>query len=332
MPRIWLNHWFSTAYYIIHLMRQNNPGFSFIGSNENKQSPIMTACDEWYQEPVLKGNDYVDYCLDFCKEQKIDVFMPRRRLLEISKNKARFEEIGVHVMVDDYQYVSLLNDKAKAYDFFRDNCIGDVPNYFIVTNTGEFEAAYNALLREYGWVCFKFVHDEGGKSYRLIDNSRRGYSALFKKLTTRITYAEALDALAERDSFPPIMVMPYLPGNEISVDCLKTHHGTIMIPRVKDYTRIERIHFDDGILSICNQMFDLIPLECPCNIQFKYLENTPFLLEVNTRMSGGTHLSCEASGINIPDIAVNKLLGVDKPWTLERKEICVTHVEMPVVL
>lgn len=331
MARVWLNHWFSTAYFIISMMRQSNPDFTFIGSNENKESPIMMVCDEWYQEPVLKGKEYVDFCVDFCKAHNVDVFMPRREMVEISKFKSRFTDIGVHVMMDDYQYVSLLNDKAAAYDIFRKNGIGDVPDYFIVKNLRDFESAYASLRDKYGWVCFKFVNDEGGKSYRLIDNSRRGYAALFRKLTTRITYEEAVDALSEKESFSPLMVMPYLPGSEISVDCLRTARGVIMIPRIKDYSRIERIHYDDGILSTCDQLLQSIPLECPCNIQFKYLDEIPYLLEVNTRMSGGTHLSCMATGINIPDIAVNKLLGVEKPWSLERIEASVTHVEMPIV-
>ena len=332
MKRIWLNHWFSTAYFIIGMMRDSNPGFRFIASNENRESPIMKVCDEWYSEPGLKGKDYVDFCLSFCKEQNIDVFMPRRGMVEISKYKALFEENGTKVMVDDYPYVSLLNDKAAAYDHFREEGIGKVPDYFIVTNAAQFENAYSALAEKYGWVCFKFVHDEGGKSYRLIDDSRRGYTALFKKITTRLTYAEALDALSERETFPPLMVMPYLPGNEISVDCLKTSQGTIKIPRLKDYSRIERIQYNDGILETCDKLLEKIPLECPCNIQFKYLDDTPFLLEVNTRMSGGVHLSCAATGVNISDIALNKLLGKEKPWHLERKEVSVTHAEMPVVL
>ena len=56
MKRIWLNHWFSTAYFIINMMRENNPEFQFIASNENQDSPIMKASDEWYQEPVLRNN------------------------------------------------------------------------------------------------------------------------------------------------------------------------------------------------------------------------------------------------------------------------------------
>ena len=50
MKRIWLNHWFSTAYFIINMMRENNPEFQFIASNENQDSPIMKASDEWYQD------------------------------------------------------------------------------------------------------------------------------------------------------------------------------------------------------------------------------------------------------------------------------------------
>ncbi len=331
MKRIWLNHWFSTAYFIIRLMREANPDFLFFASNENRESPIMKACDVWMQEPVLKGKEYVDFCLSFCRENRIDVFMPRRGMLEISKYKPLFEEIGTKVMVDDYPYVSILNDKAAAYDRFRQEGIGNVPDYYLVTDVSQFEAAYQALAGKYGWVCFKFVHDEGGKSYRLIDNSRRGYAALFKKITTRISYDEAIDALSERESFSPLMVMPYLPGNEISVDCLTTSRGTIAIPRLKDYSRIERIRYDDDLLETCEKLLQRIPLECPCNIQFKYLEDRPYLLEVNTRMSGGTHLSCAATGLNLPDIAVNKLLGIEKPWRLERKEVSVTHIETPVV-
>ena len=66
MARIWMNHWFSTAYNIITLIKEGIPDASIIGSNEHAASPIMKVCDEWYQEPVLKGEQYVSFCLDFC--------------------------------------------------------------------------------------------------------------------------------------------------------------------------------------------------------------------------------------------------------------------------
>ena len=66
MKRIWLNHWFSTAYNIIRLIRESDPGYTIIGTNENEEAPIRAVCDEWYREPKLKGREYADYCLDFC--------------------------------------------------------------------------------------------------------------------------------------------------------------------------------------------------------------------------------------------------------------------------
>lgn len=332
MTRIWLNHWFSTAYSIINLIREDNRDFYIIGSNENPKSPIQTVCDEWYQEPVLNGDEYVEFSLEFCREHSVDIFMPRREMIAVSKYKDRFTKAGVKVMVEDYKYVDLLNYKDQAYKAFKAEGIGNVPEFYMVTNAEQFKAAYDKLIERYKWVCFKFVRDEGGKSYRLIDNSCKGYSSLSKKQTTRMSLEDALDALSNKATFSPIMVMPFLPDEEVSVDCLMTENGLIAIPRVKDSTRIEKIRYNEEILETCRRFFDKFPLEQPCNIQFKYLNGIPYLLEVNTRMSGGVQLSCAASGVNIPSIAVNKLLGIDREWKNNLLEKDVTHVEIPVVL
>lgn len=332
MIRIWMNHWFSTAYNIVNLIKQDDPDFYVIGTNENYGSPIRTVCDEWYQEPTLKDDEYVEYCLEFCQEHHVDVFLPRRGMLEISRQKSRFEALGTKVMVDDYDIISALNHKDKAYELFEKEQIGIVPEYRMVTTVDDFCQAYAELCGQYKQVCFKFVKDEGGKSFRLIDNNRAGYAALFKKQTTRITYEAAVAALSEKERFAPIMLMPYLPNEEISVDCLKTPRGIIMIPRVKGATRVEKIKYDAEILSTCELFFKKIPLENPCNIQFKYLDGIPYMLEVNTRMSGGVQMACLGSGINIPNIAVNKLLGIEKSWTNNHEEKQVSHIEIPVII
>ena len=332
MIRIWFNHWFSTAYNIINLIKSEVGDFIIIGSNEHSQSPIRKVCDEWYQEPVLKGDEYVSYCLEFCKVHNIDVFLPRREMIQISKRKELFTQLGVKVLVDDYQYVSLFNDKAKTYEALSPTDIVNIPDFYVVNSSDMFFEAYQTLSRKYRWVCYKFVHDEGGKSFRLIDNSKKGYTSLFKKQTTRISYDDCITALDERKQFASIMVMPFLPDEEVSVDCLNTKSGLIAIPRVKDYSRIERIFYDQTIIEACKRILSLYPLEYPCNIQFKYLNGTPYFLEVNTRMSGGVQMACSAAEVNIPGIAVKKLLGIENEWKINQRECSVTHVEIPIVL
>ena len=332
MVTIWFNHWFSTAYNIMSMIKQDNPDYRIIGTNENEHSVLATMCDEWYVEPVLKNDAYVEYCLSFCKDHAVNVFMPRREMLSISRHKEDFEAIGVKVMADDFEIVDILNHKDRAYAELAKRGVSTIPEYFIVTNAGAFEEAYAVLKKKYREVCIKFVHDEGGKSYRLIDNNRKGYAALFKKQNTRMTYDAIVEALSEREEFSPLMVMPNLSGEEVSVDCLQTSKGLIMLPRIKNSTRIERLCFKDDIIEKTQEVYDAIKLECPCNIQFKYLDGEPYFLEVNTRMSGGVQMACIAGNVNIPSIAVNKLLGIEKDWKACKDERYITHVEVPVIL
>lgn len=331
---VWLNHWFSTAYNIIKLIKEDSKfDFHVIGTNEMDYSVLKQVCDEWYKEPAdAKNEEYIDFCIEFCKEHNVDVFMPHRHLQLVSQYKSRFDEIGVKVLVDDYKIVSILNDKSKSYDYFKNYESICVPDYYVVDTLDDFLKAYNSLVDKYKNVCFKFVKDEGGKSYRLIDNNRKGYSALFKKQNTRMTLDAVTEALSEKERFYPIMVMPFLSGDEISIDCLKTAQGFIMVPRVKGSTRFEKVYFDEKILELCKNVLEQTGLECPCNVQFKYLDDTPYFLEVNTRMSGGTHMTCLASGVNIPNIAVNKLLGVEKDWKIDMTEKIISQVEVPVIL
>lgn len=332
MIRTWMNHWFSTAVNIIDLMKKGEPRIHLICSSEHELSVIQNAADEWFREPVLRDSEYVDFCLDFCREHGVQVFIPRRGMVSISEQRERFEQAGVRVMVDRYEMVSLLNRKDQAFRFFAEQGIGAVPDYFIVRTADEFTKACEALSEKYERVCFKFVRDEGGKSYRLIDNQRKGYAALFKKQTTRITMAEAVAALSERETFAPVMVMPYLPGDEVSVDCLNTSRGLIMLPRVKGPEKYEVFRFDQEITALCERFQAAAGLECPYNIQFKYLDGIPYFLEVNTRMSGGVQMGCLAGGVNLPQIAFRKLLGEDAEWTLNREPRIVAQTLQPVII
>ena len=332
MIRVWMNHWFSTAVSIIELLKAGRGDVYVIGSNEHEYSVIRNVCDEWYREPVLPENEYVEFCLRFCEEHRIGVFMPRRGMVKISEQKERFEAAGVRVMMDDYAIVSVLNQKESAYRYFQEYGIAPVPDYRIVRTVKEFREAYGELAGKYPQVCFKFVRDEGGKSFRLIDNQRKGYAALFKKQNTRMTLDDALDALSEREVFAPLMVMPFLPDEEISVDCLDTAKGLIALPRVKGYEKYETLRYDPEILAICEKFQDTAGLRCPYNIQFKYLNGVPFFLEVNTRMSGGVQMACHASGVNIPQIALDRLLGRETDWENAREPRLVAQVLRPVTL
>jgi predicted ATP-grasp superfamily ATP-dependent carboligase len=147
-----------------------------------------------------------------------------------------------------------------------------------------------------------------------------------------MTLDDVLDALSEREVFSPIMIMPFLPDEEVSVDCLDTEKGLIALPRIKGNNKYELLRFDEDIISICRDFQNKVGLKCPYNIQFKYLDGIPYFLEVNTRMSGGIQMACYASGVNIPQLALKKISGEELDWSCKYEEKILAQVLQPVTI
>ena len=331
MIRIWFNHWFRTAYSLIQLVKQHGDVY-IIGSHSNEYSAIRTVCDEWYTEEYLPEDEYVEFCLRFCAEHSIDVFIPHRHMTGIAKHIERFNELGVKLLSDSFELLSLFEDKSRAYALYKGSCV-NVPEYMTVRSIDEFKDAYKTLSGCYESLCVKFVKDEGAQSFRRIVKDVDPFNALHYYAGFRITEKELFSALATRESFDDLMVMPYLDGIEVSVDCLRTDGGLIALPRFKGAAHTEKLRFDDKILEMTQKVLELADLQYPCDVQFKYLGDKPYLLEVNARMSGGLPMSCAAVGINVPSLALSKLCGEGCPMPdYAQEERLVSNVELPVML
>jgi carbamoylphosphate synthase large subunit len=67
------------------------------------------------------------------------------------------------------------------------------------------------------------------------------------------------------------------------------------------------------------------------NIQVKFNQGLPKLLEINPRMSGGLYFSC-LSGVNFPYLAVRLLLGENVEKQEMKLDIKVTFLEKEIIL
>jgi hypothetical protein len=333
--RVWFNHWFSTAYHLINLIREDqNHSYYFVGTNESRESVIKLVCNEFSTEPSFDTpEEYVNYCLKFCDEHDIDVFVPYREMLTICRHSGRFAEQAVKLLLcENVALMETLDDKGAAYKYFKHFMPCHVPPYQVVESLEAFIDAYENLKGQFNRICFKFVQDKGAKSFRVIDERMDDYSSLSIGVGNKISYQAAVELLKTAEVWKPMMVMPYLEGKSISIDCLLTPSGLISIPRHKVKGRVAEIRFDDEAVQLCNSFSEYSNMSMPYNYQVRYHNGNPYLLEINTRMSGGIQQSCLATGINIPNIAMNQLLGIDVPWTCEPLRKRVTHIEMPVLL
>lgn len=333
--RIWFNHWFSTAYHLIKLMREGcGHPITVIGTGSNDQAVYRRMCDEWYHESELTEKEYVEFCLEFCMEHKIEIFAPRRNLKTISLAADRFANIGVKLFVEtNGAMVDMLDDKIRTYEFFTERIPEIIPDWKLVRSVNEFSDVCAEMTSPSGRLCYKLIVDEGGRSFRVLDDSIEGIGALYAKPGTKVTRRAAEAILSGYDFKVPIMIMPYLSGADVSVDCMETLTGRLMVPRFK-VGRYSRVEPDAKIMELCNRIMDILRFDMPANIQFKMEGDRPYLLEINTRMSGGLQLSCLASGINIPAIALEKLYGNAIPWTYPApwKSKGVVNLETPIIV
>lgn len=333
---IWFNHWFSSVYNIIGLLKSDDllgQSIHVICTNKSKYSAIQLACDEWFVEPSdICDEEYVAYCLDFCKTHKVDIFAPRREALCISKHVSDFSAIGVTLMLDA-DATDICSDKIRAYNILAEAIPEYIPEYHKVTSLADFRDAYKKITANGDRMIFKYSADEGATSFRVIDNILVGDNALDIAPGMKIPYSTAELIIDNCVKTHTIIAMPYLNGLEISCDCLRVCDGDdIVISRYKTGNRIYKVESNQLLTEICSLIMKKLNIFNPCNIQFRYHNNKLFLLEVNPRMSGGIQLSCAGSGINLPALTVNKLLGENVMYSRFSGSRRVSFTEVPVCL
>ena len=138
--RIWFNHWFSTAFRLMELLKEgcssNNMDIDIIGTNKIDLCVYKTYCDEFYIEPTdISDEDYITWCVDFCKEHNIDYLVRGLR----NTSDYLYEE---NIAKINYE----LNPKLKTIYFRSEN-----------------EAISSSMIREflkYGKPVHKYVPKE----------------------------------------------------------------------------------------------------------------------------------------------------------------------------
>ncbi|WP_251551882.1 ATP-grasp domain-containing protein [Neobacillus muris] len=337
--KIWFNRWFTTVLHYIEMIRENEDKRKFIiyGSHPNPDALYLQKCDYSFIEPKLSGEEYIGFCLEFCQTHKIDIFVPHKENVLISKRLAMFEAIGVRVLVcPDSSLMEMMDNKAKVYEELimrTELSLFSIPDYHVVNNVRDFKQAYESLKKKGHKVCFKPVTGEGAAGFRVVKDHMDSIEQLFGyAVGYQIPYDYACKILSQQETFPDLMVLEYLEGREYSIDCLASKEKLYAaIPRMKGDGRIRELVHHDELMQLAKAFHDVYKVPYVFNIQVKYNQDVPKLLEINPRMSGGLHISC-LSGINFPYLAIKILLGEKLDSITPRFGIRASHIEQELII
>lgn len=335
---IWFNTWFSAIANTIKCIKDEFDTAHIIGTNKNEDCTYKGIVDEFYVEPSgVSGEEYLDFALDFCTRHKVKIFFPKYHMNTISKNKNLFENIGVTVVCEDYSLITAFNSKDEIYKILLSRGYERIPEYGVANSLIEFKQLYNRYSKEGHLVCTKFDKDEGASSFRLINNNILSYDSLNEPLENMLTYNSMCNILEDgekRGLFKPLIVMPKLLSPEVSIDCYNSKQlGLIVIPRYKLGNRVKEIKLTQELIEDVKYLQEVFGFKSIFNVQYRWDKNGKAkLLEINTRMSGGIHLS-SMSGVSIPNQVVAEILGVNSNQSIDDiKEYRLTQCENPILL
>jgi biotin carboxylase len=320
MLRVWFNRTYATNRQVIAQLRANPEGreLHVVGTHTDPDSPVLSACDESAAEPDLDAAGYVEWALRFAQARHIDVLVPRAHQVELAEARDQFAAIGTRLLCADAGTLRLFADKAAAYE--AATTVGvPVPPHRVVTDAAGLCAAYEQFATIAEWVCLKPCRGSGGAGYRRLSTAPPSMAEFAGKpgSVVRLQHVcAALDAdAAAGRPVAPLLVMPYLTGPEVSVDVVASAAGEVLAAVGRTRSLRRRLLVDDvPARRIAEALTAAHRIAYLSNTQVRYWKGPSdpspraYLLEVNTRISGGLFQTALA-GVNLPWTALRLALG-----------------------
>ncbi|AZN36951.1 ATP-grasp domain-containing protein [Iodobacter ciconiae] len=309
MQHVWFNKTFSSVAAAIRLIREADLAgdYHIVSSHTNPYSAAFQEAHEYVIEPSgLQGEAYLAWCLQFCLDQAITIFIPGKEAVLIGAEHERFAQQGTRVLaVAAPDVLTLINDKAAFYRAI-DLPLTPPAAFRVIETAAEFEAAYQELKQDHSKLCIKPSKSVFGLGFAVIEEERSCAQLLVEGAQYQIGFDDLQRGFAAMGTFKTMILMEYLDGHEYSVDCVGDHGRLICaVPRkkMKQAGRGQLIEMRSDILESVTQLAKTLGLNGNFNVQFKERAAGLGLLEINARMSGGIAMACLA-GPNLPYLAL----------------------------
>ena len=328
---VYFNQWFSSIANVIDDLKDKHGNeIKIIGSSKTKEHSYRYSVDVFVEETWEEGKteeesmkNYVDYVLELCKQYKVDIFFVKKYAKHIMKRQREFSELGTFLVSEDFKTLSMMDSKMHAYSKLHVNNLKYIPEHYVFDD--ELQAyRYVAAHRDKNDICFKYDSDEGGASFRHIDDTPCTIDTLHNFRVNKVSTDDVLNMIVNlhEGDVSKLLFMEVLDSPEISVDCYNSRKGFIAICRCKESGRKQKIYYDENISKLCESIGNQLGLKFPYNVQFRTkhgedsenIENLR-LLEVNPRMSGGLYYEV-LCGMNIAEICLLDLLHKENEYNV----------------
>lgn len=297
--------------YLLKYFKENLSERDIIVATDMQLSaPALQVADVKIQVPAVYAPNYIDITLDICKEQRIDALLSLNdlELPILAANKARFEAIGVKVLVSSPAVIDICFDKFKTTQWVESLGL-NAPKSFV-----RLSDAKKALMD--GEIAFPLFMKprwgSGSIGLETIEDMEEldiYYHILMKKIKRSI-----LATASVGDEY--IMIQEKLTGEEFGLDVINDLEGHYVAVSVKQKLAMRAGETDKAITV---DLPEVREMGATIGRNLKHIGNLDVdimqrangdycVLELNPRFGGGFPFSYEA-GVNEPKAIIEWLKG-----------------------
>lgn len=297
--------------YLLKYFKENMyEGDKIVATDMQLSAPALTAADVKIQVPAVYDPNYIDITIGICKEYKIDALLCLNdlELPILAENKAKFEALGVTVIVSDPEVIDICFDKFKTAQWVESIGLNAPKTYVRLAD------AKAALAK--GEIAFPlFMKPRWGsgsiglESIADMEELDIYYNLLMKKIKKTI-----LATASVGDEY--IMIQEKLGGKEFGLDVMNDLKGNNVAVSVKQKLAMRAGETDKATtvdLPEVREMGAVIGrnLKHIGNLDVDIMQRANgdyCVLELNPRFGGGYPFSYEA-GVNMPKAIISWLKG-----------------------
>ncbi len=297
--------------YLVEFFRQID-GCKVYVANSHK-THVFAMADESVITPLIYSGDYIDFLLDYCVDNKIDVVISLFDidLMMLAKNKAKFEEKNIRVIVSDENVINICNDKWNTYNFLKENDFKTPKTYLdtveVIKEIAKGNLNYPVIIKP-RW---------GMGSIGVFVAENEDELCVFYNKVKR-TIEESYLIYESRENFEnAVVIQEMLKGNEYGMDVINdldgNYRSTVIRRKIamrNGETDIAEIVENSGIydvsVKIGNVLGHIANLDCDVFL----VNGEPYILEMNARFGGGYPFG-HIAGVNLPQAIINWFNGVE---------------------
>lgn len=283
-----------------------------IASHRGDRPEITGVADLALREPEA-SEARIEWVIRTALEHGVEVVLAGRLGAAYEAERQAFEAAGLTLVTGGlsartFQWV---DDKAVFTARAEAAGLACIPA-ITVTNSDELAAAYQTC-RASGEVCIKPVVGIYGQGFWRLREGLDPFRCFVNSDSREVDFATYLRAYAAQSPREPMLVMPYLPGAECSVDMVcEAGRVVAYVGRRKSgvHQRFER---DTPATRLALAAAEHFQCDGIVNVQTRDDgDGQPRLLEINPRYSGGIGYT-RLTGVNLPGIFAARRLGLPEP-------------------